>query len=49
MVLLALTRHEQNLSVAREIRSRSNDGHIFAVVQYPEDMIAVTRVTFETL
>jgi hypothetical protein len=49
VVPLALTRHEQNLGVARGIRSRRNDGHIFAVVQYPEDMIAVTRVTFETL
>jgi len=37
VVLLALTGHEQNLGVARGLRSRRNDGHIFAVVQYPED------------
>jgi hypothetical protein len=49
VVLLALPRHEQNLGVAKGIRSRRNYGHIFAVVQYPEDMIEVTKVTFETL
>ena len=37
VVLLALTRHEQNLGITRRIRSRTSDGHIFAVVQYPED------------
>jgi len=41
VVLLALTRHEQNLGVARRIRSRRDDGHIFAVVQYPEDAAAL--------
>jgi predicted Kef-type K+ transport protein len=38
VVLLALTRHEQNLGVARGIRSRRADGHIFAVVRYPEEV-----------
>ena len=41
MVLLALTRHKQNLGIARKIRSRRSDGHIFAVVQYPEDAAAL--------
>ena len=37
VVLLALSGQEQNLGVARGIRRRHDDGHIFAVVQYPED------------
>jgi predicted Kef-type K+ transport protein len=37
VVLLALAAHEQNLAVARGVRSRHPDGHIFAVVKYPED------------
>jgi len=37
VVLLALSGHEQNLGVTRGIRSRHTAGHIFAVVQYPED------------
>ena len=37
VVLLALGGHEQNLGVTQGIRSRHTSGHIFAVVQYPED------------
>ena len=37
VVLLALTVREQTLGVARHIRNRRTDGHIFAVVRYPED------------
>jgi Trk K+ transport system NAD-binding subunit len=38
VVLLALPEPEQNLSVARRIRSRHTHGHIFAMVQYPEEV-----------
>ena len=41
VVLLALARHEQNLGVTRSVRSRRNDVHIFAVVKYPEDAVAL--------
>ena len=37
VVMLALPELEQNLGVTLGIRSRRTDGHIFAVVQYPED------------
>ena len=38
VVLLALPEPEQNLAVARGIRSRHTRGHIFAMVQYPEEV-----------
>jgi len=38
VVLLALPEPEQNLGVARGIRSRRTAGHIFAMVQYPEEV-----------
>jgi len=47
VVLLALTRLEQNLGVTRRIRSRTSDGHIFAVVQYPEDAITLKAAGVE--
>ena len=37
VAMLALPELEQNLGVTRGIRSRHSVGHIFAVVQYPED------------
>ena len=37
VVMLALPELEQNLGVTRGIRSHRTDGHLFAVVQYPED------------
>jgi predicted Kef-type K+ transport protein len=37
VALLALPEPEQNLGVTRGIRARHKLGHIFAVVQYPED------------
>ncbi len=37
VAMLALPELEQNLRVARGIRSRHSVGHIFAVMQYPED------------
>ena len=41
VVLLALSGHELNLGVTRGIRSRHTAGHIFTVVQYPEDAAAL--------
>ena len=38
VVLLALPEFEQNLGVTRRIRARHDEGHIFAVVKYPEEI-----------
>jgi predicted Kef-type K+ transport protein len=47
VVLLALAGHEQNLGVTRKIRSRTSDGHIFAVVKYPEDAVTLKAAGVE--
>ncbi len=48
VVLLALGRHEQNLCVTRSIRNRHSDGYIFAVVQYPEEAVALKAAGVES-
>ena len=47
VMLLALARHEQNLGVARGLRSHSDDGHIFAVVRYPEEVASLKAAGVE--
>ena len=46
--MLALPELEQSLGVTRGIRSRRTDGHIFAVVQYPEDAAILKAAGVET-
>ena len=46
-MLLALPEPEQNLGVARRIRSRRTDGHIFAMVQHPEEAAALRAAGVE--
>jgi len=48
VAMLALPELEQNLGVARGIRSRHSVGHIFAVVQYPEDAATLKAAGVET-
>ena len=48
VAMLALPELEQNLGVTRGIRSRRSDGHIFAVVQYPEDEAILKAAGVET-
>jgi glutathione-regulated potassium-efflux system ancillary protein KefC len=48
VILLALNRHERNLSATRRIRSRHSTGHIFSVVQYPEDAAALRAAGVES-
>ena len=48
LAMLALPELEQNLGVARGIRSRHSVGHIFAVVQYPEDEATLKAAGVET-
>ena len=48
VVMLALPELEQNLGVTRGIRSRHTVGHIFAVVQYPEDAATLKAAGVET-
>ena len=38
VVLLALPAFEQNLGITRRIRAQHDEGHIFAVVKYPEEI-----------
>lgn len=48
VALLALPELEQNLRVARGIRSRHTIGHIFAVAHYPEDIATLEAAGVET-
>ena len=48
VAMLALPALEQNLGVTRGIRSRHSVGHIFAVVQYPEDAAILKAAGVET-
>jgi glutathione-regulated potassium-efflux system ancillary protein KefC len=48
VVMLALPELEQNLGVTRGIRSRHTVGHIFAVVQYPEDAATLKAAGVDT-
>ena len=48
LAMLALPELEQNLGVTRGIRSRHSVGHIFAVVQYPEDAATLKAAGVET-
>jgi len=48
VAMLALPELEQNLGVTRRIRSRNTVGHIFAVVQYPEDAATLKAAGVDT-
>jgi predicted Kef-type K+ transport protein len=48
VAMLALPELEQNLGVTRGIRSRYSVGHIFAVVQYPEDAATLKAAGVDT-
>jgi len=48
VAMLALPELEQNLGVTRGIRSRHTLGHIFAVVQYPEDAATLKAAGVDT-
>jgi len=48
VALLALPEPEQNLGVARRIRSRNTTGRIFSVAQYPEEAATLKAAGVET-